>query len=208
MPAAPSRLLTARSPCPGSCSSNAAPASAAQPLNSMTAAQPASRPPLTLGAPLPMHPAAQGVCTVGRQGALPHWCAAQPLCGSPHTTLALLALQHCLGQAAARHDSTCAARGEPSSQCPNPNALKQAPLFRLHPRLRGFSLTAVLIDEAGQASEVAALQPLVFGAKRYVVAGVHACWGSTAAGRGGTLAAGLGNTSKEGGSGFSKKPLF
>ena len=32
-------------------------------------------------------------------------------------------------------------------------------------------LCAVLIDEAGQASEVAALQPLVFGAKRCV----HAC---------------------------------
>lgn len=31
-------------------------------------------------------------------------------------------------------------------------------------------LPAVLIDEAGQASEVAALQPLVFGAKRCVLA--------------------------------------
>jgi senataxin len=39
---------------------------------------------------------------------------------------------------------------------------------RIFQRLEGAPFETVLIDEAAQASEIAALQPLVFGAKRCV----------------------------------------
>lgn len=64
----------------------------------------------------------------------------------------------------------CDATALPSASVASPT-----PPTPPHPSLPHPCLApAVLIDEAGQASEVAALQPLVFGAKRWV-AGVGVC---------------------------------